>query len=92
MTKSTTQSNLIVIAPEHTKINDNIELFDNIAIVLENGKSYTIAETVHLLEQHDKKSHKKQHPGKIRRMGRAFKAAFKETVNEEDGMAVRTPK
>ena len=78
MSKSTTP-NLIVIAPEHTKINDEILHPCTISIVLENGHSFDIHEIVELLEKHDKKVNKSRRPGRVKRFIRAFKEAMDES-------------
>jgi len=88
MSKSTTP-HLIVIAPNHTMIDDEFCTPCTISIVLENGHSYDIAEVVHLLEGIDRKKNKVKRPGRIRRFARALKTAVKESADEDTPMAVR---
>lgn len=89
-TKKTVTPHLIVIAPNHTKIDDEVITPCTISIVLENGHSFDIDEIVNHLEAVDKKRAKKvKKPGRIRRFGRALKAAIKESAEEDSPMAVR---
>ena len=89
MTSKSTTPHLIVIAPNHTKIDDKIITPCTISIVLENGHSFDIDEIVHLLDKHDRKKHKIKRPGRIRRFFRAFKEAARESADEDRPMAVK---
>lgn len=75
---------LIVIGPNHTKIGDEIVTPCSISILLENGHAFDIDEVITLLEKVDKGKMKK--PGRVKRFGKAFKTAFKESIAEMDAV------
>jgi len=88
MSKQTTP-HVLVIAPNHTKIDDEFITPCTISIVLENGHSYDIDEIVNMLEKHDHKTRKAKKPGRIKRFTKAFKEALQESAEEDRAMAVR---
>jgi hypothetical protein len=88
MPKSNTP-HLIIITPNHTKIDDEIITPCSISIVLENGHSFDIAEVAHYLEAIDLKNNKETRPGRIKRFTKALKQAVKESAEEDSAMAVR---
>ena len=80
---------LIIIGPNHTKIDSDIVTPCSISVVLENGHSYDIDHIIQLLETEDARKFKAKNPGRAKRFVRAFKTAVKESIADED-MATHT--
>ena len=79
---ASTTPHLIIIGPNHTKIDNDILTPCSISIVLENGHSYDIDQIIELLDKDDTRRAKSNTPGRVKRFTRAFKTAIKESMVE----------